>query len=365
MFLRNGKAPVSRIPTADRNETFNLVQLELNQPRGRSFTVSFLLQVVAIALLVRLAAYTPVQIARRPTQTVELIAPVFPAQQPRPIRITAPRLPKQTPIELPKAEHVPELTAPPVVSKNEPLKPLPQTQPEAPKVAANNFSSAPVAPAPELPKPAVKTDVFASAPSKVTSDLPAQKVQTGGFGDENGFKGQTTETAKLNAPTLGSFDVASGAGHGNGSAGQKGRPGIVASAGFGSGVPAEPTASSTPGGGVHSGGFGDARLASGDGTGTQPKTSPSALVPVEVLDKPQPQYTAEARNLKIEGEVFLKVNFQANGQVQVLQVVRGLGHGLDEAAKVAAEKIRFKPAQREGRPCDMTATVHILFQLAT
>jgi len=49
----------------------------------------------------------------------------------------------------------------------------------------------------------------------------------------------------------------------------------------------------------------------------------------------------------------------------VLQVVRGLGHGLDEAATAAAQKIRFKPAQRDGRPCDMTATVHIVFQLAS
>jgi TonB family protein len=89
------------------------------------------------------------------------------------------------------------------------------------------------------------------------------------------------------------------------------------------------------------------------------------MQPVEVLEKPQPQYTQEARNLKIEGEVHLKVLFQADGRVQVLQVVRGLGHGLDEAATAAAQKIRFKPAQRDGRACDQTATVHIVFQLAS
>ena len=88
-------------------------------------------------------------------------------------------------------------------------------------------------------------------------------------------------------------------------------------------------------------------------------------MPVEIVDKPQPQYTREARDLKIEGEVHLKVLFQADGSVHVLQVVQGLGHGLDEAAASAAEKIRFKPARRDGRPCDMTATVHIVFQLAS
>lgn len=89
------------------------------------------------------------------------------------------------------------------------------------------------------------------------------------------------------------------------------------------------------------------------------------MTPVQILEKPQPVYTKEARDLKIEGEVHLKVLFQADGRVEVLQVVQGLGHGLDEAAKTAAQKIRFKPAQRDGRPCDMTATVHILFQLAS
>jgi hypothetical protein len=45
-------------------------------------------------------------------------------------------------------------------------------------------------------------------------------------------------------------------------------------------------------------------------------------------------------------------------------VVRGMGHGLDEAAIAAANKIRFKPAQRSGSPVDSTAIVHVMFQLA-
>ena len=51
--------------------------------------------------------------------------------------------------------------------------------------------------------------------------------------------------------------------------------------------------------------------------------------------------------------------------VRVLRVVRGLGHGLDEAAQRAALRIRFKPAQSsDGRPVDSRATVHITFRLS-
>src|SRR5271166_2769431 len=59
-------------------------------------------------------------------------------------------------------------------------------------------------------------------------------------------------------------------------------------------------------------------------------------VPVEITYKPQPVYTDEARSLKLEGEVLLEVSFGANGTLHVNRVVRGLGHGLDEAAIAAA-----------------------------
>ena len=56
--------------------------------------------------------------------------------------------------------------------------------------------------------------------------------------------------------------------------------------------------------------------------------------------------------------------FAATGQVRVLRVERGLGHGLDEAAIRSAEKISFRAAQMDGRPIDYTAKVQIVFQLA-
>jgi hypothetical protein len=57
--------------------------------------------------------------------------------------------------------------------------------------------------------------------------------------------------------------------------------------------------------------------------------------------------------------------FGANGELKVNRVVRGLGHGLDEAAVTAANRIKFKPAQRNGSAVDSTAIVHVMFQLAS
>ena len=91
---------------------------------------------------------------------------------------------------------------------------------------------------------------------------------------------------------------------------------------------------------------------------------PRIEVPLEILSKPTPDYTEEARTLRIEGDVVLEVEFCASGRVKVVRVVRGLGHGLDEAATRAAQSMRFKPAQSGGRAIDFHTTVHILFRLA-
>jgi TonB family protein len=66
----------------------------------------------------------------------------------------------------------------------------------------------------------------------------------------------------------------------------------------------------------------------------------------------------------VEGEVLLSVVFTADGQIRILNVVRGLGHGLDEAAQRAAQGVKFSPAMRDGHPVDANATLHIVFQLS-
>jgi TonB family protein len=115
---------------------------------------------------------------------------------------------------------------------------------------------------------------------------------------------------------------------------------------------------------VREAGFGDA-----DASTLQPHSKSVAqtaprIFPAEIVFKPLPTYTAEARKLRLEGEVLLEVVFGASGQLRVVRVVQGLGHGLDDAAIQAAERIRFKPALRDGRPTDFTAVLHVIFQLA-
>jgi TonB family protein len=114
---------------------------------------------------------------------------------------------------------------------------------------------------------------------------------------------------------------------------------------------------------VQTSGFGSQEVAQNT-PHVQRMDSGPASTPVEITSKPNPIYTEEARNLKLEGEVLLEVEFAANGQLHVNRVVRGLGHGLDEAAVAAANKMRFKPAQRSGQAIDSTAIVHVVFQLA-
>jgi TonB family protein len=162
----------------------------------------------------------------------------------------------------------------------------------------------------------------------------------------------------------GAFDMPQGAGYGNGTGGAKGIKGTVASAGFGNGVASGGNGDgrSNGRGSVATGGFGQQEVAQGVAKPRQDIGPPTN--PVEITFKPNPVYTDEARNLKLEGEVLLEVMFAANGQLHVNRVVRGLGHGLDEAAIAAANRMRFKPALRNGQPVDSTAIVHVVFQLA-
>jgi len=50
-------------------------------------------------------------------------------------------------------------------------------------------------------------------------------------------------------------------------------------------------------------------------------------------------------------------------EIRVGRVLRGLGHGLDEAAQQAAALVRFKPATSGGVPVDTPATIRITFAL--
>jgi TonB family protein len=222
---------------------------------------------------------------------------------------------------------------------------------------------------PALPaKPAIQ-DVqagafFSGSEAAPALSRPAREVQTGGFGAPDGLRGQGAPGAKLTVANVGSFDLPTGSGSGNGTAGTSGLRGTVASAGFGNGIAVDNNDHTGSRNAIQQAGFGDVRPVN------TPRvvraSAPEALLatPVQILSKVTPAYTDEARQQRIEGEVLLEVAFPAAGQCHVLRVVRGLGHGLDEAAVRAAQQIRFRPATRGGMAVNSTATLHVLFQLA-
>lgn len=201
--------------------------------------------------------------------------------------------------------------------------------------------------------------------AKATAHRPLNQVQTGGFGAANGVPNNPSADSHMKVAMLGSFDLPSGAGHGNGTGGAKGVRGTVAAAGFGNAVGeasgGQPNNAAPQR--VQQSSFGNAVA----GTNTAKKQAAAQAAnfkPVVILSKPDPVYPPEARRLHIQGQVVLNVLFEASGKLRVLNVVHGLGHGMDGAAIRAAEGIRFKPAERNGRPMNSKAIIHIIFQLA-
>jgi TonB family protein len=215
---------------------------------------------------------------------------------------------------------------------------------------------------PKRPRDEVKVgNISSGSAAPATVVAPLNKVQTGGFGDPNGIPGKGDPNHATNVNRRGSPALPGGDGYGNGTGGAKGIRGTIASTGFGNGIATPPP--STKKGTVHQGGFADESVVT-EAPKKKVASSESPTTPVDITEKPRPEYTAEGRSMKIEGDVVLDMVFLANGSVQVNRVISGLGHGLDEAAVRAAQQIRFKPAKRDGQPVDFPARVRIEFRLA-
>jgi len=275
------------------------------------------------------------------------------------------RLPDPPPVVVAQVDPPPSALRLPAPQPKPKPKPVEETKAPEVKIADNKPEPAIPTKAPVMPKEGVKTNVFSggsSAPQ--TTRLAASQVQTGGFGDPNGVPASlNTGKSPVNIAQAGGFDLPTGPGYGNGTGGAKGARGVVASTGFGGGVAVEPKSSGSRGA-VQKTGFGDADVPAPPTVQSRQAAVAARMTPAEILSKPTPVYTEEARTSKIEGEVLLEVVFGASGRLQVLRVVRGLGHGLDEAAVRAAQQIRFKPALKDGEPSDSTAILHIVFQIA-
>jgi TonB family protein len=347
------------MPTYDRG--FQLGLLPDKKWDWRTFAASYGLITALILLSILFGLIMPDTLKIAVNYHVTELIPL-PALKPEALPKPKP-LPVHAKLLPPKVFDTPKLIVP-----QEVRAPKPQShEVEPPKVAMNNFAPAVLKTVGGARPVLIHTGDFQGSSATPTVNAPIQKVQTGGFGDPNGLKPSENSKpgAKLIASAAGSFDMPVGPGQGNGSGGAKGIKGTVASADFGSGIatPGRGDGRSSGRGNVQSSGFGAQEVAQLKPHVQQMETGP-ATTAVEITYKPKPVYTQEARDLKLEGEVLLEVMFAANGQLHVNRVVRGLGHGLDEAAVTAANKMRFKPAMRSGQPMDSTAIVHVVFQLA-
>ena len=350
------------MPTYDRN--FELGLLPEKKWNWRTFATSYGIVTALILFLIFFGIIMPDTL---------LIAPIYRVTEliPRPsLRPEALPKPKPLPVHAKLLPAEPVFQAPKLIVPHEIRVPKPQQQEmEPPKVAMNNFAPAVLKPVSGARPVLIHTGDFSGSSVTPTVNAPIEKVQTGGFGDPNGLKPSehSKPNGKLIASTAGSFDMPVGPGQGNGSGGAKGIKGTVASADFGSGIATggqgDGRRSGRGSAGVQTSGFGTQEIAQNTPHVQRMESAP-LTTSVEITYKPNPVYTVEARNLKLEGEVLLEVQFAANGQLHVNRVVRGLGHGLDEAAVAAANKMRFKPALRNGQASDSTAVVHVVFQLA-
>jgi periplasmic protein TonB len=273
---------------------------------------------------------------------------------PKPPVIEPPKikLPDVKPVELPKPVTVVEPKPVPVVT---PAPPKIMKAAAAPTVVAVNMPAKSAAVVNNDPHPAAVR--LGTNTSPVPSQLSGPAVSPVNM--NRGFAGMPAGNTGSGAPTK---VVLGGNGSPNGSFGG-GSP--VAVVGVPKGIP---NGMGKPG---------------GNGTGVQaaqvslgvapppPPTPTSALsrVPVrttpQLIYKPEPAYTADAKAAHIEGQVMVKIKVSSTGAVTVLGVQKGLGHGLDQSALQSAQGCRFKPAvDTNGNPTDWEGVVSITFQIA-
>src|SRR6266446_8102474 len=312
---------------------FKLGLLPERRMDWRTLATSYGFEILVIILLINVGFIWPERLQLAQNYRVTEIIPI-PSLQPKAFK-------PKTPPPVLRAKLLPKAPVFPTAKLTVPRDIRTPQQPDIapPKIVVNNF------------EPTVLKQVSGARPTLVVP---------------TGIPGQGKPNAHLTMANTGSFDLPPGAGMGNGTGGTKGIKGTIASAGFGNGIAqaGQGDGRSNGRGAIQTAGFGAQQVAPGGTKPQQTVESGPPTTPVEITYKSNPIYTNEARQLKLEGEVLLELMFGANGQIHVNRVVRGMGHGLDEAATAAAGKIRFKPALRNGVPIDSTAVVHVVFQLA-
>jgi len=332
-------------------------------PEPERNPASFFTSLVINGLIVLLAIYLGTQVKKLVAHKYEETVLILPATPPPPPKIKL-STPKITPPAPPKIEvklAQPKITMPKIEPKPEPKPIQMEAKLNMPviKVAKPAIVLAP------QPKAAMAAAMPAQDNTLKASTAPVHLGQTFGVTPNPNATRPATVAAignpygGLQGPAVAPHGVVGSTGIGNGlkSGSNAGVVGKVASAG----VPGAATANNGPVGKVAQA---VAPTVVATAVPLQKMTTGPAMTTIEVLSKPPVQYTSEARQLRIEGDVVLRVTFTAAGQVVVNGVLRGLGHGLDEEARRVASQIRFRPATKGGQAVDATTTITITFQLA-
>lgn len=335
----------------------------LPEPEGRStsFITSAVVNglILIVVIVVTLTAKKVVDDHK--FENTELI---FPVKQPPKIKIKIPPPPKMPDIPQP----TPITFATQVIHVNKP-----ETKPELKPIemeAKVNMPAVKAAKPAVILAPQPKAAMTAAMPAQnntvKASTKPVHMGETFGVTPNPNATRPATVAAignpygGMNGPAVAPHGVVGSTGIGNGlhSGSNAGVVGRVASAG----IPGASGASPTGGGGK----VASVVMPATTAVTRAPTETPVAPSHTQVeVSIPRPAYTDEARQLKIEGTVVLRVTFYANGQIQVLSVIRGLGHGLDEQAKRAVQQGKIiRPATVNGKAMDSTTNISITFQMA-
>lgn len=334
----------------------------LPEPEGRSasFVVSAAINgvILIVCVVVGMMARQVIQ------QKFEQTQLIFPNNPPPPPKVEPPVPIKLTPPP-PTVHEVLKMEAPKIQDRR------PQPKPDAVKMEAKLVVPVMRMAKPQVimqpqPKAAMSAAMPAQTPQVHPSTRPVHLGETFGVTPNPNASRPATVAAignpygGMTGPAIAPHGVVGSAGIGNGlrkgsNAGVMGR---VASAGM---PGATGTGNAERYGKVGSAGIPSAPEAA---SGVRQAAAQPQSTALEVLSKPPVRYTPEAKQLKVQGDVVLRVTFKADGQVVVESVVRGLGHGLDQEATHEAQQIKFRPATRNGRAINLTTDIVITFQLA-
>jgi TonB family protein len=335
-----------------------------------SYLTSCIVNGALLALFIVFGTVAHHEIQLRKMESTEIVFPTTPPPPIVKIKVKVPPAPKIPP---PPEKQIVKLEAPKI--KLPKIEPKPEVKMPVVKEAMALPNNAAAKPAIVL-APQPKAALAAAAAPALTPQVKPSTAPVH-FGDLNGVTPNPNATRPATVAAIGNPY--------GGSQGPAVAPrGVVGSTGFGNstkpgsnaGTMGKVASAGIPGGngtapnGAYGGGTGKVAaagipaLSAPTGSTTQAAAQEAKTTAPVLISHAQPEYTSEARQLKIQGDVVLRVTITASGQMIVHNVIHGLGHGLDESAMRSAPTYKFQPATQNGKPVEYTTNIIIKFQTA-